>query len=306
MYNVHAMAIQSYNERVFVYMPVKLGLQLYSLRHEMAVNPLGTIRKVLEIGYRYLEPANGNAEKDPLLGCGVTVDALTEVLRPYSGHVSSSHVGPLTLQTLPEIVKTHKAAGNYNIVEAIMFYTGYDHLMRRCEEYNKIGKYLVENGMNPLLYHNHYHEYQLFNGKEVLYHLSENTDERYLQFQLDTGWVKRAGRDPLAEMDHFGNRVRLIHIKDFARKPPNLLIGKDAPISWETFGANHQPGDAMKPADFVEAGSGVMDLQAIIDKANTLGVAYAVLEQDDTSRDIFDSVRISYEQLRLLRGLATE
>ncbi|HML46198.1 MAG TPA: hypothetical protein PKE04_05550 [Clostridia bacterium] len=285
-------------------MAVQLGIQLYSLRNEMAKDPIATLKKTMDVGYRHLEPANGKADRDPVIGYGISGDALLEAMAPYGGSICASHLGPLSMETLPKIAAQHRALGNRNIVEAIMFFEGYDHLMRRCEEYNRMGKYLVENGLNPLLYHNHYHEYQLLNGKEILYHIMENTSPDFLRFELDTGWVMRAGRDPVREMAFFGTRVRCIHIKDFSRIPPNLLVGKEDIISWQTFGANNQPGDVMRPEDFVEIGTGVMEIQAIIDKADELGVEYAILEQDVTPRDIFESIRISLEHLRQCKGLA--
>lgn len=53
----------------------------------------------------------------------------------------------------------------------------------------------------------------------------------------------------------------------------------------------------------MEAGTGMMDIQAILDAANELGVEYAILEQDDTARDIFDSIAGSLGNLRKYRGL---
>jgi len=284
-------------------MAVKLGIQLFSLRNKMAEDPVATLKKIFEIGYRYLEPANSRANEDPVLGYGVSAGQLSEILQRYGGRICSAHLGPLTMETIPEIARQHHALGNKNIVEAIMFYQDYDHLTRRCEEYNKIGRYLVGHDMNPLLYHNHYHEYQVLGGKEILYTIMENTDPDYLQFEVDTGWVKRAGRDPVTEMKVAGSRLRTIHIKDFSHTPPNLLIGKEDPISWETFGANYQPGDVMTPEDFVEVGTGMMEIQAILDAANELGVEYAILEQDDTARDIFDSIGDSLQNLKKYQGL---
>lgn len=284
-------------------MALKIGLQLYSVREPMAVQPVETLQKILEAGYRYLEPANARAGQDPGIGWGLSAEKLLEILQPYGARVSSAHMGPLDESTLPSIVEYHSTIGNRNIVQAIEFYTGYDHLMRRCEDYNRIGKYLVEHGMNPLLYHNHYHEYQMFRDKPALYHMLENTDPRYVNFEVDTGWVKRAGRDPLEEMRHVGNRLRIIHIKDFAHTPPNLLLGKEEPISWETFGANSQPGDVMHPEDFTELGAGIMNVQEILDTADALGAEYAVLEQDESAKDILESIAISYQNLRTYKNI---
>ncbi len=44
------------------------------------------------------------------------------------------------------------------------------------------------------LYHNHYHEFQKLQDKYVLYHIMENTDPQYVDFELDTFWAHAAGR----------------------------------------------------------------------------------------------------------------
>lgn len=284
-------------------MALKVSFQLYSVREPMEKNPVDTLKKVLEAGYRFLEPANPIAAEDPGIGYGVSAETLLEILKPYNAKISSAHVGPLEEKTLPKIVEYHQKVGNKNIVQAIEFYTGYDHLMRRCEDYNRIGKFLVENGMNPLLYHNYYHEFQEFNGKPILYHMLENTDPQYVNFEVDTGWTMRAGRNPMEELKFIGDRLRIIHIKDFSHTPPNLLIGKEDPTTWETFGANGQSGDVMRPEDFCEIGAGMMEIQNIIDTASAMGAEYAVLEQDQAACDIIESITMSMENLKKYKGL---
>jgi hypothetical protein len=46
---------------------MKVGIQLYSVRNHMEKDPIGTIRYVAEAGYRYIEVANHNADKDSLV-----------------------------------------------------------------------------------------------------------------------------------------------------------------------------------------------------------------------------------------------
>lgn len=81
----------------------------------MAVQPVETLQKILEAGYRYLEPANARAGQDPGIGWGLSVEKLLEILQPYGARVSSAHVGPLDESTLPSIVEYHSTIGNRNI-----------------------------------------------------------------------------------------------------------------------------------------------------------------------------------------------
>ena len=55
---------------------MKVGLILYSVRDEMARDPIGTVRKVGEMGYRYVETCNHSADRDAGSGFGIPADLL--------------------------------------------------------------------------------------------------------------------------------------------------------------------------------------------------------------------------------------
>ena len=59
----------------------------------------------------------------------------------------------------------------------------------------------------------------------------------------------------------------------------------------------------MDPKDFCEIGTGIMDIQSIIDTANALGAEYIVLEQDHTQLTQMESVRISMDRFKKFSGL---
>lgn len=282
-------------------MALKLGLELYSLhcvQKELTEDPRGVLKKVLEIGFRHLEPANHSAAEEPGTGLGISAEELVEIMKPFGARIGSIHIGGLNDETLPAVMKFNQTLGNRNLVVPIEFFTGYDHVMRMCEHYNHVGKVLIENGFNPLVYHNHYHEFQEINGKPILYYLVENTSPEYVHFEMDTGWDVRAGRDPVEEMKKIGNRLRLIHIKDYASRPANLLEGRTELVTWDTFGANHQEGDKMTPADFESAGNGMMPLEEILRTADALGVEAAVWEQDDCGIDLYESLGKTVDYLK--------
>ena len=55
--------------------------------------------------------------------------------------------------------------------------------------------------------------------------------------------------------------------------------------------------------DFCEIGTGIMDIQSIINKGNELGAEYIVLEQDHTQLTQMESVRISMDSFHKFSGL---
>ena len=62
-------------------MALKVGIQLYSVRDEMKKDPINAIRQVAEIGYKNLEFASSNADTDPGVGFGVSVEDMQKLLK---------------------------------------------------------------------------------------------------------------------------------------------------------------------------------------------------------------------------------
>lgn len=282
-------------------MALKVGIQLFSVREEMEKDPFEAIRKVAEIGYKNLEVANPRADSDPGVGFNVPADKLLEILGGFGAHVVSGHIRPIDESSLPGIIEYHGKIGNKYIGQSVDFFPDYDTLMKRCEYYNRMGKILSGHGMK-FVYHNHYHEFQQMNGKYILDHILENTDPQYVDFEVDTFWAMRGGADPVEVIKHVGSRLRLIHQKDFSKttdSPINLWTVKDpnVPISRETFGGAH------KPEDFCEIGTGIMEIQSILDAANEAGAEYVILEQDATQLNPMESIKISMDSFQKYKGI---
>lgn len=286
---------------------MKVGIQLYSVRDEMAKDPIKAIEKVASIGYKNLEVANPRADEDPGVGFNVPADKLQEILSGFDAHVVSSHIRPFTPDTADAIIAYHESIGNKYIGQSADFWTSKENLLERCRYYNEMGKLCAAHGMK-FLYHNHYHEFQKLEGKYILYHIMENTDPAYVDFELDTFWAMRGGADLIEVMKTLGKRLSMIHQKDFSKTAPSELnvlkfkgleeIKSDADfISHDNFqgGFDH--------ADFCEIGTGIMDIQKILDTGNELGVKFVVLEQDFSQHEQLESVQISMDSFRKYKGI---
>jgi len=283
-------------------MDLKVGIQLYSVRTVMKENPVQTLEKVAEIGYKNIEVANHNAASDFGVGFGVSAAQLNEIFGRFGSKVVSAHIWPFHESNFMQSIEYNKAIGNRNIVHPIDFFKDEAEVLKKCEFYNKMGKLCKEEGMR-YIYHNHYHEYQKFNGKPALEIIKDNTDPEYVSFELDTFWTMRAGLDPVEVMKKFGSRIKLLHQKDFSRDavtPVNLfdVVGSDAEIGMEVFGKSYSQDD------FTEIGTGTMDIQKIIDTAKEIGsVEYIILEQDFSKHQPLESIRISMDAFRKFEGI---
>ena len=125
---------------------------------------------------------------------------------------------------------------------------------------NHAGEALSKYGIR-LLYHNHNVEAQKRTKDKSVYDiLIEETDSRYLNFELDSYWMADAGVDVPALMEKLGNRMKLWHITDRGSRKKGPYI---TPILKE---------------DEMELGYGNMDLKTLAEIAKKNGVEGVILE----------------------------
>ncbi len=288
-------------------MALKVGIQLYSVRDALRLDPVATLEQVVAAGYRDLEAANGNAYADPGIGLGMPAEPARALLDRLGATLIGSHVQPFDHSNWRAVIDYHKTLGSRSIIVPIRFFHDREDLASACREMNEMGRICEAEGMT-YLYHNHYHEFRRVDGQRILDIIAENCDPRYVNFEIDTFWAMRAGMDPVQVLRHYGSRVKAVHQKDFSLPgaqvgPANLFerIGEEGFVAAEAFGS------VVSPADFTEIGTGRMDIQAIIDAAIELGsVEHIILEQDHSRLDPLQSIRVSRAAFARYRGVAAD
>lgn len=310
-------------------MSIKVGLILYSVREEMAKDPIATVEKVGKLGYHFVETCNHNAINDPGCGFGIPAEELKSTFEKFGTRVISTHIFPLEKADLNEVIRYNHIVGNTNLVNPMGQFSTYDDLMKQCEEFNRIGRRLREDGIT-FLYHNHEFEFRTIRGKMIMDYLMENTDPEYLSFELDTFWTMRGGIDVIEFMKHMGRRIRLLHQKDFAWdscQEINLIgltpeerelkegeiVGMNGNSSYAKNGGKSVVSQSeaeeeyrrRRRTSFTEIGDGIMRIQDIIDAAPEYTDAeYIILEQDFTRLPTqFDSIARSMEAFRKFHGI---
>ncbi|MDR1970776.1 MAG: sugar phosphate isomerase/epimerase [Treponema sp.] len=282
---------------------MKVGIQLYSLRNHMAENPIGAIQTVVKEGYRYLEAANHNAAQDSGVGFGISAGDLKKVLEDAGAHLVSAHIAPLDDQTLGPVLEYYREAGAKYLVVPAYFYDNREDALKSAETLNKIGKACSRAGI-LLLYHNHFQEFQIFSGETVFETLMKNTDPALVGFELDTYWAMRGGNDPAALLRRCGKRVRLIHQKDYpAAYKDKINLIDTVNEKGIRLDMTYMMGIVDKNT-FTEIGTGIMNIQDIITAGNEVCQAdYIILEQDFSSRDELESIRISMDNFKKFNGI---
>jgi sugar phosphate isomerase/epimerase len=199
-----------------------IGLQLYSVRDDMKKDVPGTVAKVGEMGYKFVEAA-GYAEGKFY---GMSPADFKELCETSGLQFLGSHTGQdvpdsanweSTMAWWDETIEAHAAAGVKWIVQPWMGQTGYeslDGLKRYCEYFNAVGEKCNANGIR-FGYHNHANEFTTeFEGKPVYDWMLELTDPQKVMFQLDLYWIVEGGKDPLDYFNRYPGRFELWHIKD--------------------------------------------------------------------------------------------
>ena len=283
---------------------MKVGIQLYSVKEHLMKDGLGTLKEVAKLGYKYIEPfaaarfSTGEAEKG--YGLGMNRQDAKAFLDDTGIKIVGGHYYTGDFEAMCDYY-AYLGAKNFG-TGGYHFPGGLEELMPKIDEMNKCAEIAKKYGMR-YYYHNHFWEYQKFDGKTVMEIMAENTDPAIFFFEQDNYWAARGGVDPVEEMEKLKGRLILMHQKDFAKdagEPINLFEEKidiNKPISGKTHNDNRHVGT------FAEVGNGILPIQDYINKGNECGVEYVLLEQDLTAIDEIESIRISMEAFHKFTGI---
>ena len=242
---------------------IPVALQLFTVRNEAQADYVGTLRTVAEIGYAGVE----------LAGCPIPAKDIKTALDDLglaapSGHFGYDEIVTNTAQT----IETARILGLSYVTCPGWFVKDRtaDGYRRTGQELSKAGEEFARNGLG-LAYHNHSHEFEVFDGKFGLDILFESGDPRYLKAQVDSFWVQFAGQDAAAYILRYSGRCPMIHVKDMAEDKKS----------------------------FAEVGNGIMDWTTIFKACETAGTEWYIVEQDDWyGANPIDCIRTSFENLK--------
>ena len=245
-----------------------IGLQLYTVRRELATDFEGTLAKVAALGFRSVEFA-GYHERAPGL---VKAALVRQRLAAPSAHVTTTALRG----QLPETIEAAKVIGHEYLV------CGYvpAEERRSLDDYKKLADLLNRSGEQlqkssiQFCYHNHDFEFERAGGEIPYDLLLAQTDARLVRMELDLYWITKAGHDPLGYFAKHSGRFPLLHVKDMDGTPKRF---------------------------FTEAGRGVIDFKRIFAAAASAGVKHYFVEQDETPASPFESIRVSMGYLKRLR-----
>ena len=166
----------------------KIGIQLYSVMSAVQKDPKASIERLADLGYNNVE------------------------LVQWGGDTKVFGMAPADFKALCDGVDYTEAG-----------------LKQMCDYFNRIGKIAAEYGL-MLGYHNHSGEYnKLKDSDKVMWeYLVENTDPRYVCFELDVYWCTKGGKNPVEYLKKYPKRIKMLHVKD------DFVIGESGDIDFES------------------------------------------------------------------------
>ncbi|MDL2287788.1 sugar phosphate isomerase/epimerase [Oscillospiraceae bacterium OttesenSCG-928-F05] len=278
---------------------MKVGIQLYSVRTHLQEDPITTLKQVADLGYKYVElyahPEKGD---EKTFGLNLPRAEAKKMLGDLGLTVVGAHFYPLVPDCFDEYCDYFAYLG---VPQVGCGGTWELDIETKAPELNRAGEIAKKHGLR-YYYHNHYQEYRRVDGEYIMHRFARDTDPDLVWFEIDSFWVARAGIDPRDEMAFFGDRLILLHQKDFAKdagEPLRIfdILDQQTPLSDEVYMENKRVNA------FAEVGTGVLPIQDYIDKGNEVGVPYILLEQDLTKMDEIDSIRTSMEAFRKFKGI---
>lgn len=276
-----------------------LGLELWSVRNSLMEDYAGTLQKVAAVGYKNLELITEITENGLLFGKDLNAKQLRSLLDENGLKAVSCHIVPDEKTDWDRIIDDAKTLGVTNFGCAIAFFTSIPEVVDFSKQMNKDAELCLKNGIQ-YHYHNHYHEFQKFDGVSIYDTMLENFDNDVVKITFDTYWAMRGGQDPIAWLEKLGKRCDLLHQKDMPKEAN--------PVNWfDHFGPDHiqtleeliytTSGDH----EFTEVGKGVMDVPAILDTARKhCDVKYIFIEQDKSNMGEIESITDSFKYMSKL------
>ena len=242
----------------------RIGLQLYTVRHQMEKDFEGTIARVAATGYREVEFAGyfGRSPRD-----------VRALLDRHGLSAPSSHVSLAPEQWRGALDAAPIVGHRYLVIAWIPpeERRTLDDYKRAAERLSRAATEARAAGLQ-FAYHNHDFEFAPLDGRLPYDVLLAETDPKLVQLEVDLYWIVKGGQDPLAYFARWPGRFPMVHVKDSAGPPDHRMV---------------------------EVGAGKIDFKKIFAQRDQAGIQHFFVEHDEPA-DPFASIRASYEYLKHL------
>jgi sugar phosphate isomerase/epimerase len=257
----------------------RIGIQLFTIRDLFADNELdmpGAFELLADAGYAGFEVGG---DYDGRTAAEVRDLAVAAGLKPFGNHFGPRSSGPNTWND-PSVRAQFFADAHTFGFDFVGTGSSYDvqptvdGYKAMAAQFNVWGEDAVRNGFRYFYFHNHDREFARVDGSPLYDILLQETDPRYVKFELDIGWIEVAGESTYDYLRRWGpSRFPLFHVKD---------------IRWDPNGPRTAaPGtvNAGKKFFFADVGKGVLDWPRIFSALRNPKDHHYFVEHDDAGAD---------------------
>jgi len=255
-----------------------LGIQLYSVRQQLAQDYEGTLAEVAKAGFTEVEAAGYYNH---------TAAEVKQAMQKAGLKCVSTHhpYGDLR-KKFDELLAFDKELGVQYMIcaspgakDPTQKTMTLDDWKWLADEFNKLGEKTKAAGIT-FGYHNHIHEFDKLDGGIPYMELLKLTDPKKVTLELDCGWATVAGMNPIEIMKNHPNRISMLHVKDFTMAP----------------------GGGPEGAKVTELGQGTINYTPIFAQAaKTQKIRHAFVEQEAFTMPWKESLKTDAEYMKKLK-----
>jgi len=251
------------------------GVQTYTFRRSIGDDPAKVLDTIKMLGFTEVEGGGGRiAPGDFKKLCderGISI--------PSTG----ADYGQLVRAPDSVVMRAKELGAKYVMCAWIPHEDGvltFESAKKAVDDFNKAGKFLKDNGL-IFCYHAHGYEFQPYEDGTLLDYIVKNTNPEYVSFEMDIFWMQFGGGDPVALLKKYGDRWKLMHLKDMRKGIKKDLTG------------------GTSTENDVAFGTGQVDIPAILKEAKKIGIKHYFIE--DESSNITEQLPVSIAYLRGLK-----
>lgn len=243
-----------------------VGLQLYTIRDAMDADVPGSLKKVSDLGYKYLELASYSEGKF----YGYAPAEFRKMVKDMGMVILSSHTqveaAGITLDNAKLMADAHAGLGAKYCIQPWVNEEdrNIESYKKMIADWNEVGRILKDVGIQ-FGYHNHNFEFVNIDGVVPYYDIfMPEMDADLITMEIDLFWVSKAGQDPVEMFKRYPGRFKLFHLKD--------MYTKEAPFY-----------DVIKE-DISPVGEGLIDFKRIMAARDVAGMEHLFVEDDNQGK----------------------
>jgi sugar phosphate isomerase/epimerase len=251
----------------------KFGLQLWTVKEDMAKDTRATLKAISDAGYTQIESFAG----DQGIFWGMKPSEFKTYIGDLGMQMISSHINPdftTKKETEDDFKKLVDDCASVGLSYVLNPFPGEiktaDEWKKITEGLNRQGEITKAAGLK-MGYHNHHIEFLPTNDGSIPEEIMlKGTDADLVSFELDLYWVVKAGQDPEKWLKDYANRFKLVHIKD--------LYKVDRLKEIESTEKNEDPFWPLGASTTL--GNGRIDFGKVLKTAKDQGVDFYIVEQE--------------------------